>query len=57
MTKIVILSAWLGVANLLISSHSFSLELVFKDPQYSFQTLRALSYAVSGPADIQCQDS
>ncbi|MDD3582008.1 MAG: prolyl oligopeptidase family serine peptidase, partial [Desulfobacca sp.] len=28
------------------------MELVFKDSQYSFQTLRALGYAVSGGADI-----
>ncbi|MFP3869119.1 MAG: alpha/beta hydrolase family protein [Desulfobacteraceae bacterium] len=28
------------------------MELVFKDPQYSFQTLRALGYAVSGGADV-----
>ena len=27
-------------------------QLVFKDPQYSFQTLRALGYAVSGGADL-----
>jgi dipeptidyl aminopeptidase/acylaminoacyl peptidase len=30
----------------------FSAELVFKDAQYSFQTLRALGYAVSQGADI-----
>jgi len=28
------------------------MQLVFKDPQYSFQTLRALGYAVSGGADV-----
>ncbi len=28
-----------------------AVQLVFKDPQYSFQTLRALGYAVSGGAD------
>ncbi|MCK5849756.1 MAG: alpha/beta fold hydrolase [Kiritimatiellae bacterium] len=28
------------------------MELVFKDAQYSFQTLRALGYAVSGGADV-----
>ncbi|MBU4231538.1 MAG: alpha/beta fold hydrolase [Proteobacteria bacterium] len=28
------------------------MELVFKDKQYSFQTLRALGYAVSGGADV-----
>jgi len=31
---------------------AYSIELVFKDTQYSFQTLRALSYAVSGGADV-----
>ena len=28
------------------------MELVFKDTQYAFQTLRALGYAVSGGADV-----
>jgi hypothetical protein len=31
---------------------SFSMELIFKDAQYSFQTLRALGYAASGGADV-----
>ena len=52
MTKILVVSTWLLGVILLVTGHSFSMELVFKDLQYSFQTLRALSYAVSGGADI-----
>jgi pimeloyl-ACP methyl ester carboxylesterase len=51
-TKSVILSTWFSAVNLLVAGHSFSMELIFKDPQYSFQTLRALSCAVSGGADV-----
>lgn len=44
--------AWLFVLFLLSEGNSFSMDLIFKDAQYSFQTLRALGYAVSGGADI-----
>lgn len=37
---------------LLSVSTLFSVEFIFQDPQYSFQTLRTLGYAVSGGADI-----
>jgi len=40
------------VLSLLTAGNSFAMQLVFKDPQYSFQTLRALGYAVSGGADV-----
>ena len=52
MTKILIVSTWLLGAILLVPYRSFSMELVFKDMQYSFQTLRALGYTVSGGADV-----
>jgi pimeloyl-ACP methyl ester carboxylesterase len=35
-----------------MSGTSFSMDLIFKDKQYSFQTLRTLGYAVSGGADV-----
>ncbi|MFH1951091.1 MAG: alpha/beta fold hydrolase [Pseudomonadota bacterium] len=41
----------LGIYHLM-GGNSFSMELVFKDTQYSFQTLRALTYAVDGGADV-----
>jgi dienelactone hydrolase len=44
--------AWLFMLFLLSEGNSFSMDLIFKDAQYSFQTLRALGYAVSGGADI-----
>lgn len=44
--------AWLFVICLFVVGNVFSMELLFKDAQYSFQTLRALGYAVSGGADI-----
>ena len=46
------------VSLLLIAIFSFmtcnaiAVQLVFEDPQYSFQTLRVLGYAVSGGADL-----
>ena len=43
---------WLFTLCLLWSGNVFSAELIFKDTQYSFQTLRTLGYAVSGGADI-----
>ncbi|HOE16295.1 MAG TPA: prolyl oligopeptidase family serine peptidase [Syntrophorhabdaceae bacterium] len=43
---------WLFTICLLLSGNVFSAGLIFKDGQYSFQTLRALGYAVSGGADI-----
>lgn len=47
-----IILAWLFALHSLMAGNSFSMELVFKDTQYSFQTLRALGYAVSGGADV-----
>jgi dipeptidyl aminopeptidase/acylaminoacyl peptidase len=51
-SKLTIISAWLFVLYPLTAGTSFSMELVFKDTQYAFQTLRALGYAVSGGADV-----
>jgi len=51
-SKLTIISAWLFVLYPLMAGTSFSMELVFKDTQYAFQTLRALGYAVSGGADV-----
>ncbi|MCG2770553.1 MAG: prolyl oligopeptidase family serine peptidase [Desulfobacterales bacterium] len=51
-SRLIIISAWLFVLYPLTAGDSFSMELVFKDKQYSFQTLRALGYAVSGGADV-----
>jgi alpha-beta hydrolase superfamily lysophospholipase len=48
----VVVSAWLLALFPLAAGGSFSMQLVFKDGQYSFQTLRAMGYAVSGGADI-----
>ena len=44
--------AWLFAISLLTAGNVFSVELIFKDAQYSFQTLRTLGYAVSGGADV-----
>jgi len=44
--------AWLSAICLFMVGNVFSMELIFKDAQYSFQTLRALGYAVSGGADV-----
>ncbi len=43
----ILLAAWLGTA-----APSQAIDFAFQDPQYSFQSLRALGYAVSGGADI-----
>ncbi|MBU1964884.1 MAG: YqaJ viral recombinase family protein, partial [Proteobacteria bacterium] len=51
-SNLIIISAWLFALYPLTAGNLFAMELVFKDPQYSFQTLRALGYAVSGGADI-----
>jgi alpha-beta hydrolase superfamily lysophospholipase len=51
-SRLIIVSVWLFVLGLLTAGNSFSMELVFKDPRYSFETLRALGYAVSGGADV-----
>jgi hypothetical protein len=45
-------TTWLCAICLFAGGNVFSMELIFNDPQYSFQTLRAMSYAVSGGADI-----
>jgi len=49
LTKI---SALLFVLQSLMAGYCFSTELIFKDKQYVFQTLRTLGYAVSGGADV-----
>ncbi|MCG2740799.1 MAG: prolyl oligopeptidase family serine peptidase [Syntrophaceae bacterium] len=51
-SNLIIISAWLFALYPLTAGNLFAMELVFKDSQYSFQTLRALGYAVSGGADI-----
>lgn len=51
-SRLIIISVWLFAIYPLTAGNSFSMELVFKDAQYSFQTLRALGYAVSGGADV-----
>jgi dipeptidyl aminopeptidase/acylaminoacyl peptidase len=45
-------SALLFVLISLMAGQCLSMELIFKDKQYSFQTLRTLGYAVSGGADV-----
>jgi pimeloyl-ACP methyl ester carboxylesterase len=41
------------IAALIMSAvESFSLDLIFKDKEYSFQTIRALGYTAGGAADI-----
>jgi len=50
--KLVITSIWFCIIYHLSAATLFSMELVFKDGQYSFQTLRALTYAPTGGADI-----
>mgnify|MGYP003808621541 CR=1 FL=1 len=44
--------ACLFVICLFAAGNVFSADLIFKDGQYSFQTLRALGYSVSGGADV-----
>ncbi len=44
--------AWLFAICPFMVGNVFPMELIFKDAQYSFQTLRALGYAVSGGADV-----
>ena len=51
-SRIIIILAFLCALHSLTAGNSFSMEFVFKDTQYSFQTLRALGYAVSGGADV-----
>jgi len=51
-SRLIIMLAWLFALHSLTAGNSFSMDLVFKDTQYSFQTLRALGYAVSGGADV-----
>jgi hypothetical protein len=46
------IAAWLLVLYPLTADEALSMQLVFQDTQYSFQTLRALGYAVSGGADV-----
>jgi len=50
--KLITASVWLITVVPLMAASSFSMEFVFKDAQYSFQTLRALTYAVDGGADV-----
>ena len=51
-SRLIMVLAWLCALHSLTAGNSFSMELIFKDAQYSFQTLRALGYAVSGGADV-----
>jgi len=51
-SRIIVILAWLFALYPLTAGNSLAMELVFKDTQYAFQTLRALGYAVSGGADI-----
>lgn len=46
-----LLTGWI-VSCLAFAAPAAAAGLVFRDPQFSFQTLRALSYAVSGAADV-----
>jgi len=50
--RFITISVWVLAVYQLMAGNSFSMELVFKDAQYSFQTLRALTYAVDGGADV-----
>ena len=51
-SRLIITLASLFVVHSLTAGTASSMELIFKDAQYSFQTLRALGHAVSGGADI-----
>jgi len=51
-SRLVLIVAWVSALHVLTAGRSFSMDLVFQDTQYSFQTLRALGYAVSGGADV-----
>ena len=51
-SRLIVILVWLFTLYPLTAGNLFSMELVFKDAQYSFQTLRALGYAVSGGADV-----
>jgi len=51
-SRIIVILAWLFALYPLTAGNSLAMELVFKDTQYAFQTLRALGYAVSGGADV-----
>ena len=51
-SRLVLIVAWVSALHILTAGRSFSMDLVFQDTQYSFQTLRALGYAVSGGADV-----
>jgi len=50
--KLFIISAWLFALSPVMTDPVSAVELIFKDTQYSFQTLRSLGYAVSGGADV-----
>jgi len=50
--RVITVSAWLIAIFAFLTCGVFAAQLVFKDPQYSFQALRALGYAVSGGADL-----
>jgi pimeloyl-ACP methyl ester carboxylesterase len=47
-----VFTAWFIGLSCLAAGNALPMELVFKDAQYSFQTLRTLGYAVSGGADV-----
>lgn len=50
--KLIIISAWLFALSPFMTAPASAVDLIFKDTQYSFQTLRTLGYAVSGGADV-----
>lgn len=52
LSRLLMAPACLLVLGSLTAGTAFAVDMVFKDPQYSFQTLRALGYAASGGADV-----
>ena len=52
LTRLLLAPACLFVLGSLTAGTAFAVDMVFKDPQYSFQTLRTLGYAASGGADV-----
>ena len=51
-SKVIHCLAWVLAIGTFMVGNVFAMELIFKDAQYSFQTLRVLGYAVSGGADV-----
>ena len=52
MKKVSTIAVSVFLSAIFLACNAIAAQLVFKDPQYSFQTLRALGYAVSGGADL-----